>query len=47
MFYKKERIFIFVIFLLADSLNGQNRKLEMQPLRHQNLLFGELASTMG
>jgi len=45
MFYNAERLIVFLLFILSTSLTGQTGKLEMEPLGHQNLLFGELATT--
>ncbi|MFN6063063.1 MAG: hypothetical protein ACK49K_07220, partial [Bacteroidota bacterium] len=45
MVYNAERLSVVLFFLFSTLMIGQNAMDELQPGRHQNLLFEELATT--
>ena len=45
MVFNAERLSVLLFFLFSTLMMGQNAMDELQPGRHQNLLFEELATT--
>ena len=45
MVFNAERVLVLLFSFFSSLMMGQNGKDELQPARHQNLLFEELATT--